>query len=67
MNGIEILLVQQLLYSQRLQKADGGIRFREMPTRTPKRGFRIRAFVGNLLINSGQKVKGVGPVNWAGA
>lgn len=66
MNSLEILLIQQM-YAERLKSAERSNLHKIVPKPTYGGKNRLRNLLGNWLIGSGQKVKGMGPVTWAGA
>ncbi len=66
MNSLELLLWQQL-YLEHLRQVEWEYRFRKRPVPRAQPLYRLRTFLGNLLIGSGRKVKGMGSARWAGA
>ena len=66
MNNLDLLIWQQL-FLERIQKAEQAHRVRELPVQGAKPVSWLRTFLGNLLIGSGHRIKGIGPATWAGA
>ncbi len=65
MNDLNLLMWQQL-FLERMQKAEQRYREPERPVRAAKPVSWVRTRLGNLLIGSGRKIKGLGPAIEAG-